>query len=295
MNTATTGQKPLGRIRGAAVKRRWLHDPLIFVAPLAVFILIAFVVPLFGVALRSFGIGGNNGTFSPEYYQEIAQTPAYRGILEDTFQISIIVAVVAGLVGYPLAYWIDTLSPRAKLIALTLVVLPFWTSILVRTYAWIIILGSHGVINSTLIKLGLIGSPWSLVYNDLGVTIGMVHVLLPFLVLPLAASMSNIDKKLLLAGSSLGASNRMVFRRIYFPLTLPALSAGVMLVFILSLGFYVTPALLGGGNVPIVATVIDSMINEFPRWELASALSIVLLVACIAVFTIYRRIGGLLR
>jgi ABC-type spermidine/putrescine transport system permease subunit I len=230
-----------------------------------------------------------------EYYQEVIRTPAYLKILVNTFRISATVMVVTCLLGYPLAYWISRLTSLGKIIAITLVILPFWTSILVRTYAWIIILGNKGVVNEAMLDLGLIGSPLQLVFNETGVIIGMVHVLMPFLVLPLLATMIGLDNRLLLAAKSLGARPWTVFWRIYLPLTAPALSAGAVLVFILSLGFYVTPALLGGGKAPMIATVLDTLINRLPRWEIASVLSIILLICCLALFALYRRFGGVMK
>ena len=271
---------------------RLLPRGLGFTLPLLALLLVAFGLPLAGVALRSLGSAGDP---TLEYYRTLISSPVYLQILGNTFVIAAMVTAATSVLGYPLALWIAQLGPRGRLIALTLVVLPFWTSILVRTYAWIIILGQRGVVNETLLGLGLVGSPLQLIYNELGVTIGMVHVLLPFLVLPLTAAMLSFDQRLLRAAASLGARPHSVFLRIYFPLTVPALAAGGILVFILSLGFFVTPALLGGGQVSMIATVLDTFINRLPRWELASALSMVLLVASLLCYAVYRRIGGIVR
>lgn len=299
MTATATPTAPTGRARrppdscpsGRARVRRPPRG-LLFTAPLAAVLLVTFGLPLAGIALRSVGSLDDP---SLEYYRQLVESPAYLRVLGNTFVIALTVTVVTSVLGYPLALWISQLSPRARLIAVTLVVLPFWTSILVRTYSWIIILGQRGVVNETLLDLGLVGSPLQLIYNELGVTIGMVHVLLPFLVLPLTASMLSFDERLLRAGSSLGAPPRTVFARIYFPLTVPALAAGGILVFILSLGFFITPALLGGGQVPMIATVLDTFINRLPRWELAAALSMVLLAASLVCYAVYRRVGGVIR
>ena len=164
------------------------------------------------------------------------------------------------------------LGHRARLVALSLVVLPFWVSILVRTYAWIVVLGNGGLVNRGLQWLGLTDGPVQFLYNELGVTIGMANVLLPFLVLPLFAAMIRIDDRLLQAAASLGAPPRTIFWKVYFPLTLPSLASGTLLVFILCLGFYVTP------------------INQIPRWEQASAISTILLIVSLAIFAGYRRL-----
>jgi ABC-type spermidine/putrescine transport system permease subunit I len=238
---------------------------------------------------------GGTGDLTLKYYQQVFAEPAYLKILGETFKISAIVTVVTSVMGYPLAYWISRLSRRGRLIALTLVIMPFWTSTLVRTYAWVLILGFKGVVNQSLLTLGLIGSPWQLMFNNIGVTIGMVHVLMPFLVLPLVAAMMGVDERLMRAGRSLGAAPRAVFWRVFFPLTLPALSANAILIFILSLGFFVAPAILGGGHVPMIAPVLDTLINAYPQWEVASVLSILLLVVCLLLFALYRRTGALVK
>ena len=168
--------------------------------------------------------------------------------------------------------------------------LPFWVSILVRTYAWIVVLGNGGLVNRALQWLGLTDAPVSFLYNELGVTIGMANVLLPFLVLPLFAAMIRIDDRLLQAAASLGAPPRTIFWKVYFPLTLPALAAGALLVFILCLGFYVTPAILGGGRVPMISNLLDTLINQIPRWEQASAISTILLIVTLLIFAAYRRL-----
>ena len=168
-------------------------------------------------------------------------------------------------------------------------VLPFWVSILVRTYAWIVVLGNGGLVNRSLQWLGLTDAPVSFLYNELGVTIGMANVLLPFLVLPLFAAMIRIDDRLMQAAASLGAPPRTIFWKVYFPLTLPALAAGALLVFILCLGFYVTPAILGGGRVPMISNLLDTLINQIPRWEQASAISTILLIVALLIFAGYRR------
>ena len=166
-------------------------------------------------------------------------------------------------------------APRIRagtLIAIGLVVLPFWVSILVRTYAWIVVLGNGGLVNRALQWLGLTGRPVEFLYNELGVTIGMANVLLPFLVLPLFAAMTR-DRRAAAAGrrNARRRAAATIFWQVFFPLTLPALAAGAMLVFILCLGFYITPAILGGGRVPMIANMLDLLINRFARWEMAAA------------------------
>jgi len=258
-----------------------------FVAPLLFVMLVAFNVPL--LWLVWLGFSGKDG-LTLEHYRQLVASPVYLKVLLNTFQVAAIATVVNVLIGYPLAYWMRGLSSRAQLVALSLVVLPFWVSILVRTYAWIVVLGNAGIVNRTLQWLGLTQAPVSFLYNQIGVTVGTTNILLPFLVLPLYATMLKIDPRLMQAAASLGASRWAMFWRVFFPLTLPALGAGAVLVFILTLGFYVTPAILGGGRVPMIANMLDILVNQMPRWELASAISSVLLVATLGLFALYRRL-----
>lgn len=159
-----------------------------------------------------------------------------------------------------------------------------------RTYAWIVILGNDGLVNRTLQWLGLIHAPVQFLYNVIGVIIGMTAVLLPLLVLPLYAAMVRIDDRLLRAAASLGAPPRMIFWKIYFPLTMPTPAACALLVFMFCLGFYITPAILGGGRVSMIANVLDMLINQFPNWAQAAAISTILLVVMLLIFAAYRRV-----
>ena len=258
-----------------------------FVAPLLLITLMAFDVPL--VYMLSQSVFSPNPTLS--HYKELVRHPAYLQILGNTFRIGVITTVVCAVVGFPVAYWISTLSRRGRIVALGLVVLSFWISILVRTYAWIVILGNNGLVNRALLQLGLVGSPIQLIYNSTGVVVGTVNVLLPFMLFPLYARMASFDQRLLRAAASLGASGRQAFLRVYLPLTMPALATGAVLVFILTLGFYVTPMILGGGNVQMIATSLDTYINRYPDWGLASALSTILLVTVLVCYAGYSRLG----
>jgi len=204
------------------------------------------------------------------------------------FAMAAAVTAASALLGYPLALWMSRLTAARQVLAVGLVVVPFWISILVRTYAWIVILGNGGLVNRALREMGLIDAPVSFLYNEFGVAVGMVNVLLPYLVLPLFAAMLRVDKRLLHVAATLGASDRAIFWRVFFPLTIPALSAAMVLVFILSLGFYITPAILGGGKVPMIANMMDFMINRYPHWELAAAISVCLLVLTLAFYGIYQ-------
>ncbi|MBU8876436.1 ABC transporter permease [Reyranella sp. MMS21-HV4-11] len=259
-----------------------------FIAPLLVLMVVAFNAPIvymLGLAFWEKGRG-----FTLEHYEGLLEAPVYLRVLGNTMRIALIATLANIIIGYPLAHWMRGLGARGRMIAIALVVLPFWVSILVRTYAWIVVLGNGGIVNRALQWSGLTDSPVSFLYNELGVTIGMANVLLPFLVLPLFAAMLRIDDRLLQAAASLGAPPRTIFWKVYFPLTLPALAAGALLVFILCLGFYVTPAILGGGRVPMISNLLDTLINQIPRWEQASAISTILLIVTLAIFAAYRRL-----
>lgn len=259
-----------------------------FVLPLLVAMVIAFNVPI--LMMLAWSIGEPAAPFV--HFAKVVETPVYMKVLGNTFRIALIATAVCIVLGYPLAYWMRRLSPGGQLVALAFVVLPFWVSILVRTYAWIVVLGNDGVVNRTLQWLGVTGAPVSFLYNEFGVIVGTANILLPFLVLPLFAAMLRLDDRLLQAAASLGASRRIVFWRVFFPLTLPSLAAGAILVFILTLGFFITPAILGGGRVPMIANMLDLLINRLPRWELAAAISTVLLVLTLACYAGYRWVGA---
>lgn len=269
--------------RSAGSPTLWLVLPLLLVMAAG------FNLPLIFMLARSFL---DPGGFTLAHFGEVLEGSAYLKVLINTFRIALITSVACVLLGYPLAYWLRRLPSRWQVVALSLVVIPFWISILVRTYAWIVMLGNAGIVNRTLMGMGFIEAPFSFLYNELGVMIGTVNVLLPFLVLPLFAAMLKIDDQLLRAAETLGASPWTTFWRIFFPLSVPALAAGAVLVFILTLGFYITPAVLGGGRVPMIANMLDLLINQMPSWELASAISAILLVVTLALFVVYLRLAA---
>jgi ABC-type spermidine/putrescine transport system permease subunit I len=209
-----------------------------------------------------------------------------------TFSVATVATIACALLGYPLALCMSRLQPARQVVAVGFVVIPFWVSILVRTYAWIVVLGNGGIVNRALQNLGLASKPVAFLYNEFGVTVGMVNVLLPYLVLPLYAAMLRVDKRLLQVAATMGASEWAIFWRVFLPITLPALAASMVLIFILSLGFYITPAILGGGKVPMVANMMDFLINRFPNWERAATISACLLVMTLAFYGVYQWARG---
>jgi putative spermidine/putrescine transport system permease protein len=258
------------------------------ILPAVVFIFLLFNIPL--VLMLSWSIGPADNPFAT-YEQVLITNLIYMRVLGNTFFIALLTTAVCCILGYPFCYWLWTLTGRLQLIVVGMVILTFWVSILVRTYAWIVILGNAGVINRFLLATGITTGPVSFLYNQLGVIIGTTNVLLPFLILPLFAAMVRLDNRLFQAAASLGASRMTIFWRIFFPLTLPALAAGAILVFILTLGFFITPAILGGGRVPMIANMMDLLINRLPRWELAAAISTVLLCITLVFFAAYQWIN----
>jgi ABC-type spermidine/putrescine transport system permease subunit I len=218
--------------------------------------------------------------------------PSYLITLQSTFELSFLVTIICILLGYPLAYVIAQARPRVAALLLMLVLFPIWTSLLVRCYAWLVLLQRRGLINNWLTDLGVIEGPLRLVHNFLGTTIGMVHIMLPFMVLPLYASMRAINPDYVRAAANLGASPVKAFWQIYVPLSLPGLAAGIVIVFVLCLGFYVTPALLGGGRVMMWSMQIERNVTYYGDWGAASALGVVLLVMTLGILWLIGRIIG---
>ncbi len=270
--------------RGIAVLRGEQGPVLVGLLPM-LFLGLLFLLPVARLLLLSV----EGGTLA--HFQKAATGELYVTVFLETFRIATIVTGVALLLAYPVAYVLATASPRWLLVGLVFLMLPFWTSVLVRTYAWMILLGRNGVLNQALLGLGVTDKPIALIYNTTGVIIGMVHVLLPYMVFPIYSAMLRVDHDLLLAAEGLGASGWNVFRRVFLPLTLPGVMAGTALVFILSLGFYITPALLGGGKVIMIAVLIEQQVRQFLEWGFASALSILLLTAAVLAYLGLNRLG----
>jgi putative spermidine/putrescine transport system permease protein len=249
---------------------RWTNGLLIL--PALAWLGILFVYPIG----RLFYASVFTPAFSLSSYGKLLGTSVYARVFANTFEISATVTLLALVLGYPLAFVLATAGPRVSRLMLGAIIVPLWTSVLVRTYAWMVLLGRRGLLNEGLQSLGLLDAPLPLLYNRLGVTIGMVHVLLPFMVLPIYSVMKGIDVDLLKAAQNLGANRRQAFLRVYLPLSLSGLATGCLLVFVTALGFFVTPALLGGRGDMMIAMLIDSQISQLLDWGLGSALAVVL-------------------
>ena len=216
---------------------------------------------------------------------------AYSGILVRTFQVSFVVTLLCLLLSYPLAYWLSTLPERKANLLMILVLVPFWTSILVRVAAWIVLLQSEGLINSGLMELGIISKPLELLFNRTGVIISMVHILMPFMILPLYSVMKSVPPTYVRAAVSLGSAPWAAFVRVYMPQTFPGVGAGALLVFILAIGYYITPALLGGADDQMLSYYIARYTNVEVNWGMACALGTLLLATTMVLYAVYRRIG----
>lgn len=218
----------------------------------------------------------------------------YLNLFGRTFAISFGITLICLLLGFPVAHLLATLPMKQSNLLMILVLLPFWTSLLVRTTAWIAILQGQGVINSALVAFGILSNDGRLemMYNSTGTVIAMVHILLPFVILPLYSVMRSINPSYARAARSLGATSWTTFRRIYLPLTLPGMGAGAILVFILSVGYYITPALVGGASGQLISNMIAFHMQNSLNWSLAAALAAMLLAAVLLLYWLFDRLVG---
>ncbi|HTD76436.1 MAG TPA: ABC transporter permease, partial [Chloroflexota bacterium] len=219
----------------------------------------------------------------------------FRDVLGRTLWISAMVTLICLVLGYPVAYVIAAQPPGRAGLLLFLVLLPFWTSLLVRTVAWVVLLQKEGVLNSLFLSLGLVNEPLKMIFNRFAVYVAMVHVLLPFMVLPLYSVMRSIPPSYVRAASSLGAKPFTAFWRVYVPQTLPGIGAGCLMVFIQALGYYITPALVGGADDQMISYFIAFYASKTVNWGMAAALSIMLLTATLALYAVYNRMVGVER
>ena len=276
-----------------APERREARRHLLLLVPAVLVLLTLFVYPLLGIAERS--VYKPHVGYTVDYYAQIWRVPVYLTVIWRTFQTSALVTLLCLALGYPLAYVLATLRPRMAQLLMIVVVLPFFTSIIVRTYAWMVLLGRNGVVNQYLTWLGLTDAPLPLLYNKGGVLIGMTYVLLPYMVLTVYSVMRGIDPAFIRAAHSLGASRWQAFRKVFLPLSLPGIAGGTLLVFILSLGFFITPALMGGPSDVMIAMLIEREVEFTLNWSFASALAVILLALTLIGFVGYNRIVRLER
>ena len=219
-------------------------------------------------------------------------TQIYKQLYTKTLKMALIITGLTMLLGYPLAFYMSQASPAMANFLMVFVLLPFWTSLLVRTTAWIALLQAGGVVNSTLIWAGLINEPIELLYNEFSTILAMTHILLPFMVLPLYAVMRGIDASFMRAAISMGSNPIGAWYKIYLPMSLPGLSAGALLVFIISVGYYITPALVGGTDGQMISNIIAFHMQVSNNWELAAALGSLLLILILVLYWLFDRFVG---
>ncbi|TYC24381.1 ABC transporter permease subunit [Micromonospora sp. MP36] len=283
---------PTVRARRSTIRRpTWMPDAVVWLALPAVIVLLAlFVLPLSRLVVDSLV---TDSGMSLSRYTDLLHDGLFIPVMERTIKIALVVTVVAALIGYPLAYAATRLPRYLAAAVLASVSLPFFTSTLVRSYAWRALMADNGVVNNWLTKLGIFSEPHQLVFNDIGIVVGMSQVLLPMMTLPLYAAMSGIDRKLTDAARSMGASPFSAWRTVFLPQSVNGLMAGASLVFISSLGFYTTPALLGGPAVPMIAQRIDVQINTQNQYGPTAAQATILLIGVVILMVLLRRPLGL--
>lgn len=273
-------------LHGVSASRYSAASTLLLLAPLLLLLLLAFYLPLAQFLSRSF----MEPTLTLDNYAEIANKPIYATILLRTFRTGLIVAVGTLVLGFPIAYLMSTLHGWRLVVVAAIVVLPLWVSVLVRTYAWQVLLGRNGVVNQLLEGLGIIDAPVKLLNTEFAVWLAMTHILLPFMVLPIYSSLRGIPRDLSQSAQSLGASWPNVLRHIILPLSLPGVAAGMVLVFVISLGYFITPMLLGGPTTMMIASLIGQQATKLLDWPMASAIAAVLLFVTVAIMALFQRV-----
>ncbi|MEZ2146756.1 ABC transporter permease subunit [Bradyrhizobium sp. DN5] len=262
---------------------KWARMPIGLTVPALAILLFAFGIPM----LQLFFTSLNAPNLSVANYRDFFLHQSNVTVLLQTIEISVVATAICLVLGYPIAYLIVAAPKRLKVVLTVLVFIPWLTSGLVRTYAWTIILGDHGLINNLLLNTGLISSPLQLLYNRLAVYIGMVHIMLPMMILPLLSVMQGIDKSLLAAARSMGAQPLAAFWRVFFPLSLPGVRSGSLLVFVVCLGFYITPQALGGLRDAMLSTFIVAQVQTSFNIARAAASAFILLGIAVVILSIF--------
>jgi spermidine/putrescine transport system permease protein len=279
-------------MRGVSDRRPWL-----LLAPVLSLLILLLVVPIAIMMVFTFYTFVSAGVEKPiltlANWQEFLTDPYYHGFLWKTVRVATITALICAVMGYPAAYFIAMSRFRHKWLLLLLLIVPFWISFTIRTFSWIHILGEQGVINVALIDLGLIDQPIRMLYTEGAVIMGMVHFLLPYMVLNVYVSLEGIDRNLIAAARTLGCTGWQAFKEVSLPLSLPGLMAGLLLCFVLAAGSYVTPQILGSTRDALFGNLVFDTIMSELNWPLGATLSIVLLVLLGIISVIYSRYMGL--
>jgi putative spermidine/putrescine transport system permease protein len=256
---------------------------VVLLTPAVAWIAVFFIAPIALMVWRSLVESG----FAP--YATILTSAVYLKVLITTFKICLITTIGCLLLGYPVAYVLTVARPLAQGVVLILVILPYWLDYIVRSYSWMILLGRRGLINDLVVALGLSKTALPLLYNLFSVSVGMIQILLPLMILTLFGSMLRIDRRLLDAATIHGASRWRAFLTVFLPLSLPGVYAACLLVFVSSLGFYITPALLGGPDQTMISQTIMVLASDLLNWPLASAAGVLLLIVTTALLAVYNR------
>ena len=279
-----------------SVEAREARQPWILLSPALGAVTLLLLVPLMFIVVYSFwlrsAMGADTVGFHLDNWQKTLTDRFYRDILLNTLKIAAITTAICALMGYPAAYFIAR-SRGNKMVLLLLLMLPFWISYIIRTMSWINILGTSGALNSLLLSLGIINEPIQMLYNEATVILGLVHFLLPFMVLNVYVSLEGIDTNLEDAANSLGATRWQAFTQVTLPLSLPGLAAGGLLCFVLGAGTYITPVILGGPRDAMFANLVFEAIITQLNWPLGSALSLLLLIVLGLLVAIYNRYLGM--
>jgi ABC-type spermidine/putrescine transport system permease subunit I len=261
--------------------------PVLLVAPLVLFMLVLYAIPVGAMLLRSVA----EPHWSLANYVRLADDMVFLKVLWTTLRVAVVVTAGTLLLGYPVALALVRLKPLAANLILLIVLLPFWTPVLVRSYAWMVLLGRHGLVNETLSAADLIDAPLRILNTPLAVHIAMIHILLPYMILPIANVLRQIDGALLRAASGLGAAPWRVFLQVVLPLSAPGVAAGTLLVFVLSLGFYITPALVGGPRDVMLSMLIAQQVDLL-NWPYAACLAATLLATSLVIIAAAQRLTG---
>lgn len=274
-------------------RSRW-ENPAILLAPAVAFLMVGFLIPLvwfFFSALREIGSIG-------EIADHFATTLTSKAVLTALFTtnwIALAVTLVCLVAGYPIAYYLTRGGSLRFALVLFCIVVPYFTSVIVRTYSWMVLLGRNGIINQFLLGTGLTSEPLKLLYNKTGILIGMTYVLMPYMILTLYSAMKAIDPSYLRAAHALGASPYFAFRHVYLPLTRHGIISGSLIVFILAIGFFITPALMGGPSDVMIAMLIERSVEIMFDWPAAAVMSLVLLALTLVLYAVYYRVTDVQR
>lgn len=285
----------------ARAARGWkLYDPRLawlLVAPAALLLLCFLILPILVMGAYTFftfvTAGVEDATLTWANWHEFLTDSYYHGFLLKTLRVGMVTAAICGVIGYFPAYFIWASGFRHKWLLLLLLIVPFWISFTIRTFSWIHILGEQGIINVGLLKLGLIDAPMQMLYTEGAVIMGLIHFLLPYMILNIYVSLEGIDRTLISAARSMGCTKAQAFREVTLPLSLPGLAAGLMLCFVLAAGSYVTPQLLGSGRDALFGNLIYDTIMGQLNWPMGATLSIVLFVVLGSVAALYTRYMGM--